>query len=70
MANVILELHITCRCCGEEHKISVPMNAYHEWRQGHRMIQDALPSLTVDERELLLSGICGVCFDKTFAEDD
>ena len=70
MADVILELVLTCRSCGEEHIVAVPMEAYRSWRQGHMMIQDALPMLSLDERELLMSGICGKCFDKMFGEEN
>ena len=70
MADAVLELTITCRFCGEERKVAVPMDAYHNWRQGRMHIQYALPMLTADERELLMSGICGKCFDKTFGEEE
>lgn len=33
-------------------------------------IQKALHYLSVNERELILSGICGECFDKIFALDN
>jgi hypothetical protein len=32
--------------------------------------QDAFPHLTADERELLISGTCGSCFNAMFPEDD
>ena len=35
-----------------------------------RMRQDALPELSCDERELLISGTCGACFDKLFPSED
>jgi hypothetical protein len=34
--------------------------------EGGALIQDALGYLTADERELLISGTCGACFDNMF----
>jgi len=36
------------------------------WEEEGELIQNALPYLSADERELLISGICGGCFDKMF----
>ena len=57
-----------CRVCRKEHHILVPKAGYTMWAKGLKHIQDAMPSLTDDERELLVSGICGHCFDKLFQE--
>jgi hypothetical protein len=32
------------------------------------LIQDHFPHLTDDERELIISGTCGSCFDDMFGE--
>jgi hypothetical protein len=37
--------------------------AYASWRAGHGYVQN-IPGLTVDRRELLLSGVCEKCFPK------
>jgi hypothetical protein len=34
------------------------------------LIQNALPNVNEDQREFLISGICGKCFDKMFVEPD
>lgn len=59
---------VVCRVCGTKHNVIVPAAGYLKWAKGQAKIQEALPSLTEDERELLVSGICGKCFDKLFAE--
>ncbi len=38
---------------------------YKAWENG-KVIQDAMPYLTPGEREVLISGTCGSCFDKMF----
>tara|TARA_Y100000310_G_C20387451_1_gene671140 strand:+ start:362 stop:508 length:147 start_codon:yes stop_codon:yes gene_type:complete len=39
------------------------------WNNGS-YIQNAMPYLSADERELLISGTCGPCFDVMFAEEN
>ena len=33
-------------------------------------IQDALPELSADKREMMLTNICDKCFDKTFNDEE
>ena len=57
---------ITCGSCNKEQP---PLNVDHfslkKWRDGMKA-QDAFPYLNNDERELLISGTCGTCFDRMF----
>jgi len=60
----------TCRVCKKPQTIVVADTyAYERWRAGHGYVQD-IPGLTPDEREMLLSGCCGPCFDSMFPEED
>lgn len=65
MANIGV-VEVTCIMCGTTHTILVPTAGYKKWASGLASIQDALPSLSADERELLMSNICPKCWDKTF----
>ena len=47
----------------------VPEEGFHNW-QGRALIQNALPELTADERELLISGTCPSCWDRMFGDYD
>lgn len=58
-----------CRDCKKTFELKVNIADVKAWRQG-TLIQKALPYLTPDERELLISGICGGCFDRAFGEPD
>lgn len=49
--------------CGKTTEIEVEEKGYKLWKQGAR-IQDALGTLTADQREMLISGICPVCWDR------
>lgn len=61
-------VEVKCIICGSAHIVKVPKIGYMLWRSGKASIQDALPGLSDDERELLLSNICPRCFDAAFAE--
>lgn len=56
-------LHKHCRECDEVLLIPVNKEDYFAW-QDKVLIQEAMPYLDADTRELLISGICGLCFDK------
>ena len=62
-------LEPTCRQCGTTVQISVIGPDYDRWKSGE-LIQDAMPYLSPDEREILISGTCGPCFDRMFCEGD
>jgi hypothetical protein len=55
----------TCRACAKEQALTVRAVDLLAWRNG-TAIQNAMPYLNADDRELLISGICGVCFDRMF----
>lgn len=58
-------IECTCKMCGKEVDIIADQRGYNKWKKG-MLIQDAMPYLTPDEREILVSGICGECFDNLF----
>ena len=49
-------------------EITVPAERFLAWQTG-TLIQCAFPDLTTDQRELLISGICGKCFDRVMGEE-
>lgn len=53
---------IQCRCT---YLVRVKTEEYFKWQSGI-LIQFAMPNLSLDDRELLISHICGPCFDKLF----
>lgn len=58
----------TCSMCKQRKDITISAEAYRRWQKGE-LIQRVMPELSADDRELLISGICGPCFDKLFKED-
>lgn len=57
---------IECQECGTLYSLEVDYQGYLEWRYEGKLLQHALPQNTHDERELLLSGTCGPCYDSMF----
>jgi hypothetical protein len=53
---------ITDPNCGKVFTIPVPEHERKAWKDG-MLLQDAMPSLTQDDRELLISGTCPKCWD-------
>jgi len=60
---------VPCRLCQETTDLKVNFQGFVNWKSGE-LIQDALPELSCDERELLISGTCGTCFDELFPSED
>lgn len=61
-------LTATCLACGDVHEIKMQRADWAKWRSGV-LIQNAAPYLAESEREMLISDVCGDCFDDMFLED-
>lgn len=60
----------TCPLCGKPAEVrGIRKSAYDWWRRG-AFVQVAFPDLTAGEREILVSGTHGGCFDAAFPEED
>jgi hypothetical protein len=57
-----------CMVCSRTSSITAPAEAVEQWRAG-ALIQNALPMLTADEREMLITGTHPLCFDELFDEE-
>lgn len=55
--------------CGKMFTLAVPEAEYANWKDG-MTIQDAMPSLTQDDRKLLISGTCPKCWDAMMVEPE
>lgn len=61
---------IACESCQKQYTMMYNRQDMVDWLSGSLFIQDAMPYLSDNERELLLSGICGECFEKLFPSID
>ena len=60
---------IVCPNCHTLHNLLVNAEGFKKWQSGE-LIQKALPELSGDEREMLITGICGSCWNELFSEPD
>ena len=60
---------VNCIQCGEAQHIEARTADLDAWIGGE-LIQVAMPYLTADEREILISGVCGTCFDNMFGGEE
>lgn len=58
-----LTLVTKCPICGIVEHVIVDKDELKKWEDGE-LIQRAMPSLSADDRERLMSGICPSCFNK------
>ena len=56
-----------CRLCGESGIVLVTPAGLESWQAGE-LIQRAMPELSASEREQLMTGIHGECWDQVFGE--
>jgi hypothetical protein len=58
-----------CPFCGATRDVDVRPGDYTDW-VGGKHVQDAFPYLSDSEREALVTGICDVCWDQVFADEE
>ena len=59
----------TCRICGRVHSFLADEEGLYRWQSGE-LIQNALPDVSLDDREFLISRICPKCWDDMFGEEE
>ena len=64
-----LSIVTSCPFCGHANFVEVNEDDYFEWYNG-ALAQNAFPYLSADEREMLISGICPTCWEKTFGGEE
>ncbi len=65
----IVEQSYECIQCGKVEVMRLDRTQWERW-QGGELIQRCFPQLSDDQREIMISHICGVCFDKITEEPD
>jgi hypothetical protein len=63
-------VYAECRLCGKVSPIECNKEDLIKWKNKEGYVQDLLHYLSADQRELLISGTCGECFDSLFPPDD
>lgn len=65
----IMKTTRTCTECGRVVRLLLDSISYARWQRG-ALVQIAFPHLSDDDREILVSGICGKCFDKIGEQEE
>ena len=63
------EVHVKCTYCEEIKVFEVDNDSkagYMKWLKGEGLIQDLMPDVLPENRELLISGICSDCWKAVF----
>lgn len=58
----------TCLVCKQPQEFYVSLTAWNRFEMGMGPIQDLFPSLDSNQREFLISRVCGPCFDSITKE--
>ena len=71
MSNEKISVTVPCSFCDSEYVIEMTMTQFIELQSPHRRhIQDIIPELAPEMRELFISGMCPKCWDKLFSFED
>jgi hypothetical protein len=60
---------IECDGCHDQHAIAFNKEDYEAWQAGE-LIQNAMPYVIMDDRELMISHLCPSCFNDLFGEEE
>ena len=71
MKNKKINVNVPCGFCHAEFPIQMTESQFNELMSPHRRhIQDIMPELAPEMRELFISGMCPKCWDKLFSFED
>ena len=65
---MLVDGKIQCRTCAEWVRVPVQAEQVIAWQAG-ALIQEVMPELSADQREMLMTQTCGVCWDEMFSDD-
>jgi hypothetical protein len=58
---------IGCKHCPRKYEVELDPHDLVRWANGE-LIQNAMPYLTADERELIMTGTCGECWERLWKD--
>ena len=68
MKNEKINVNVPCGFCNAKYAIEMTTAQFNELQSPHRRhIQDIIPELAPEMRELFISGMCPKCWDKLFS---
>lgn len=70
MEKSVCTVKITCRKCGKVYEFPVFVDDLEKYTTRQMNIQDALPYVSPEYRELIISHICPTCWDELIGTDE
>lgn len=70
MKDDVVVIHNFCVHCNTEGMYQVTLAQWDAWQVKGQFIQHVFPDKTADEREFMISGTHGKCFEEMFALED
>ena len=62
-----MKIPLPCKFCGQVQEVELTQEQINELQSPkRRCVQDIVPELSAEQRELFISGMCGDCWDATF----
>jgi len=65
-----IEVYKQCSITGEEYSVQMMTDHFLLWKDDGVLVQDALPYLSAEEREFLVSGINPIEWSELYEEDE
>jgi len=60
---------VDCFACSTRTNVEVPRLGYAAWQAGI-LIQQAMPGVSIEDRETLISSLCHHCQEQMFTEEE
>jgi hypothetical protein len=66
-ATVMGKVRVQTQCprCRRQEVTEYPLEGYQAWKAG-QLLQDAMPTVSAENREKLITGFCSPCWDRMF----
>lgn len=68
-----IRIETRCPICGEKSYVDLTYDEYLKylkWQRRELLIQEALPNLSAEDREKLITGICQKCWLQFVGDDE
>lgn len=70
MEKTVCVVKYTCRKCGKVYKFPVFVDDLEKYTKRQEGIQYALPYISAEYRELMISEICPICWDELMVTEE
>ena len=66
-----MKIPLPCKFCGQVQEVELSLEQIRELQSTERRnVQDIVPELPAEQRELFISGMCSKCWEQNFGTDE